>query len=141
MKLRRLLAAALIIKLNLPETSLCPCVWPHNNEAWPQGAACHTQTQPGSPGRTSAKPSPLQWHQLLAICSWGEKKTTRDVVCNRRVQSRFVRITQHNSKSPPNSCEFMILSVSNFIICPVINVHRLFIHRNSHFSGSVHISL
>lgn len=52
--------------VNILEPSLRPCVWSHSSEASPLGVAYHTQTPPGSPGHTAAKPSPLHWHLVLA---------------------------------------------------------------------------
>lgn len=49
-------------RVNLPELSSHPWVWSRSSGACSGGSACCNQTLPGSPGHTSAKPSPRHWH-------------------------------------------------------------------------------
>lgn len=64
--LKSKLARLLAVSLHVPELSWRPCVWPRSSEASPLGAACRTQSLPGSPGHTAAEPSPPRWHPVLA---------------------------------------------------------------------------
>lgn len=82
----------------LLEPSLHPCEVPHSSEVGPLGVACCIQSQPSSPGRTTASPSPKRWHLMWESSFW-ERWMKRSIFANKILKKIFIDVFKLPSAS------------------------------------------